>query len=57
MDRGGWATVHGVTKESDLTDRLAHTGRTGGEKWVDERDLQFLGEGELVKGIGKQLGH
>ena len=35
MDRGvSWALVHGITKESDMTERLTHTGRTGGEKWV-----------------------
>ena len=35
MDRGAsWATVHGITKESDMTEKLIHIGRTGGEKWV-----------------------
>ena len=35
MDRGvSRAIVHGITKESDMTERLTHTGRTGGEKWV-----------------------
>ena len=35
MDRGASrATVHGITKESDMTEKLIHTGRTGGEKWV-----------------------
>ena len=35
MDRGAsWGTVHGITKESDMTEKLIHIGRTGGEKWV-----------------------
>ena len=30
MDRGAWrATVHGVAKDLDMTERLTHTHKTG----------------------------